>query len=59
MLAELKHQGLIRHLGVSNVSPGQLKEARKISDIVCVQNFFNIVQRDDDGLIEEPSPGRA
>src|SRR3984893_10088979 len=50
---ELKHQGLIRHLGVSNVSPGQLKEARKISEIVCVQNFYNIAHRDDDGLIEE------
>ena len=53
VLAELKHQGLIRHLGVSNVSPGQLSEARKISEIVCVQNFYNIAHRDDDGLIEE------
>ncbi len=53
VLAELKHQGLIRHLGVSNVSPGQLSEARKISEIVCVQNFYNIVHRDDDGLVEE------
>ena len=53
VLAELKHQGLIRHLGVSNVSPGQLSEAQKISEIVCVQNFYNIAHRDDDGLIEE------
>ena len=53
VLAELKHQGLIRHLGVSNVSPGQLSEAQKISEIVCVQNFYNIAQRDDDGFIEE------
>src|SRR5437879_2490644 len=41
-LAELKHRGLIRHLGVSNVSPGQLLEAQKISEVVCVQNFYNI-----------------
>jgi pyridoxine 4-dehydrogenase len=53
VLAELKHRGLIRHLGVSNVSPGQLSEARKISEIVCVQNFYNIAHRDDDALIEK------
>src|SRR6195256_1614848 len=53
VLAELKQQGLIRHLGVSNVSPRQLSEAQKISEIVCVQNFYNIAHRDDDGLIEE------
>jgi len=53
VLAELKHQGLIRHLGLSNVTPGQLAEARKISEIVCVQNFFNIVQRDDEGFVNE------
>jgi len=53
VLAELKHQGLIRHLGVSNITPGQLSEAQKISDIVCVQNFYNIAHRDDDGLIQE------
>ena len=53
VLAELKHRGLIRHLGVSNVSPQQLLEARKISEIVCVQNFYNIAHRDDDGFIGE------
>jgi aryl-alcohol dehydrogenase-like predicted oxidoreductase len=53
VLAELKHQGLIRHLGVSNVSPRQLSEAQKISEIVCVQNFYNIAHRDDDGFIGE------
>src|ERR1017187_535126 len=53
VLAELKHQGLIRHLGLSNVSAGQLSEAQKISEIVCVQNLYNIAHRDDDGLIEE------
>jgi pyridoxine 4-dehydrogenase len=55
VLAELKHQGLIRHLGVSNVSPAQLSEARKISEIVCVQNFYNIAHREDDGFIGELS----
>src|ERR1700758_1577913 len=44
-LAELKNQGLIRHLGVSNVSPAQLAEAQRISEIVCVQNFYNVAQR--------------
>src|ERR1039457_3935899 len=53
VLAELKHPGLIRHLGVSNVSPRQLLEAQKISEIVCVQNFYNIAHRDDDGFIGE------
>src|ERR1700691_990841 len=42
VLAELKHRGLIRHLGLSNVTPGQLAEAQKLSEIVCVQNFYNI-----------------
>ena len=53
VLAELKHRGLIRHLGVSNVTPRQLSEARKISDVVCVQNFYNIAHRDDDGFMGE------
>jgi pyridoxine 4-dehydrogenase len=53
VLAELKNQGLIRHLGLSNVTPGQLAEAQKISEIVCVQNFYNIAHRDDDGFIDE------
>ena len=48
VLAELKHQGLIRHLGVSNVSPKQFVEARAITEIVCVQNFYNVAQRHDD-----------
>src|SRR6202040_1977134 len=42
VLAELKRQGLIRHLGMSNVSPEQLAEAQKITEIVCVQNFYNV-----------------
>jgi pyridoxine 4-dehydrogenase len=52
-LAELKHQGLIRHLGLSNVSAEQLAEAQTITEIVCVQNFYNVAQRMDDGFIEE------
>jgi len=51
-LAELKRQGLIRNLGLSNVSPGQLAEALKITEIVCVQNFYNVVNRGDDSFID-------
>ena len=50
-LAELKSQGLIRHLGISNVTPEQLAEARQITEIVCVQNFYNLAHRNDDDLI--------
>jgi aryl-alcohol dehydrogenase-like predicted oxidoreductase len=53
VLAELKRQGLIRHLGVSNVHPGQLAEARKITEIVCVQNLYNVAHRNDDGFIAD------
>lgn len=53
VLAELKQQGLIRHLGLSNVTAAQLTEAQKISEIVCVQNFYNIAHREDDGFIGE------
>src|SRR5713101_1743667 len=53
VLAELKRQGLIRHVGVSNVSPDQLTEARNITEIVCVQNFYNVAHRNDDGLIDD------
>ena len=52
VLAELKSQGLIRHLGLSNVSPAQLEEAQKITDIVCIQNFYNVAHRDDDAFID-------
>ena len=52
-LTELKRQGLIRHIGLSNVSPKQLSEARSITEIVCVQNFYNVAQRKDDALIDE------
>lgn len=52
-LAELKRQGLIRHIGLSNVSTRQFAEAQKITDIVCVQNFYNIANRRDDGFIDD------
>ena len=52
-LAELKQQGLIRHLGLSNVSPKQLAEAQTIADIVCVQNLYNVAHRTDDSFIDQ------
>src|SRR3984893_8051250 len=53
VLAELKRQGLIRHLGLSNVSPQQFREAQKITEIVCVQNLYNVAHRKDDGFIKD------
>jgi pyridoxine 4-dehydrogenase len=53
VLAELKAQGLIRHLGLSNVSAKQLAEGQKITEIVCVQNLYNVAHRNDDGFIAE------
>jgi pyridoxine 4-dehydrogenase len=53
VLAELKRQGLIRHLGLSNVSPNQLAEAEAITEIVCVQNLYNLAHRHDDGFIAD------
>jgi pyridoxine 4-dehydrogenase len=52
-LAELQRQGLIRQLGLSNVTSGQLKQANSIAKVVCVQNHYNLVHRDDDALIYE------
>jgi aryl-alcohol dehydrogenase-like predicted oxidoreductase len=51
-LAELKQQGLIRHIGLSTVSPEQLAHARSITEIVCVQNFYNVAQRTDDDFVD-------
>ena len=51
-LAELQRQGLIRHLGLSNVSPQQFAEAQAIAPIVCVQNLYNVAHRIDDGFID-------
>ena len=53
VLAELQQQGLIRHIGLSNVTPAQVREARSVCEIVCVQNHYNLVHRDDDGLIDD------
>jgi pyridoxine 4-dehydrogenase len=53
VLADLKRQGLIRHLGLSNVSPQQLTEAQAITEIVCVQNLYNVAQRNDDAFIDD------
>jgi pyridoxine 4-dehydrogenase len=53
VLAELKRQGLIRHIGLSNVTANQVAEAQAITEIVCVQNFYNVAQRKDDALIED------
>lgn len=52
ILAELKKQGLIRHLGLSNITPKQLAEAQTITEIVCVQNHYNMVHREDDAFID-------
>jgi aryl-alcohol dehydrogenase-like predicted oxidoreductase len=51
-LAELQREGLIRHLGVSTVSAQQVAEAQSIAPVVCVQNFYNVANRDDDDLID-------
>jgi pyridoxine 4-dehydrogenase len=53
VLAELKRQGLIRHIGLSNITPKQLLEAQTITEVVCVQNFYNVVHRKDDELIDD------
>jgi len=53
VLAEIKRQGLIRHLGLSNVSPKQLAEAETIAEIVCIQNLYNIALRQDDSFVDD------
>ncbi|HYS63225.1 MAG TPA: aldo/keto reductase family oxidoreductase [Paraburkholderia sp.] len=52
-LAELQQRGLVRHIGLSNVTTAQIAEARGIAEIVCVQNHYNLVHREDDALIDE------
>jgi pyridoxine 4-dehydrogenase len=52
-LVELKREGLIRHIGVSNITPKQFAEAQSITEIVCVQNFYNVAHRKDDAFIDE------
>jgi aryl-alcohol dehydrogenase-like predicted oxidoreductase len=53
VLAELQRQGLVRHIGLSNVTRAQIAEGRRICEIACVQNFYNLAHRDDDALIDE------
>ncbi|MCZ8545188.1 aldo/keto reductase family oxidoreductase [Mesorhizobium qingshengii] len=53
VLAELQRQGLIRHIGLSNVTSAQIAEGRGITEIVCVQNQYNLAHRDDDALIDD------
>jgi pyridoxine 4-dehydrogenase len=53
VLAELKLQGRIRHIGLSNITSKQLVEARTITEIVCVQNFYNLAHRNDDAFIDD------
>jgi len=52
VLAELREQGLVRHIGLSNVTSKQVSDARRIVPIACVQNQYNLVHRDDDALID-------
>ncbi|WP_431712751.1 oxidoreductase [Serratia marcescens] len=53
VLVRLQQQGLIRHIGLSNVTPEQYLEAKSITDIVCVQNQYNLVSRADDAFIDD------
>jgi pyridoxine 4-dehydrogenase len=53
VLAELQRQGLVRHIGMSNVTPAQVAEGRRICEIVCVQNQYNLAHRADDALIDD------
>ena len=52
-LADLQRQGLIRHLGLSNVTAAQVTQAQRIANVVCVQNHYNLVHRDDDAFIDD------
>ncbi|NNC19358.1 aldo/keto reductase family oxidoreductase [Corallococcus exiguus] len=52
VLAELQRQGLVRHIGLSNVTARQVADGRRIADIVCVQNHYNLAHRHDDALID-------
>jgi len=52
-LVELKRGGIIRHIGLSNVTPTQLAEAQKLTKIVCIQNFYNVANRNDDAFIDD------
>ncbi len=58
VLADLQRQGLVRHIGLSNVTPAQIAAGRRICDIVCVQNRYNLAHRSDDGLIDRLADDR-
>jgi pyridoxine 4-dehydrogenase len=58
VLADLQRQGLVRHIGLSNVTPAQIEAGRRICDIVCVQNRYNLAHRSDDELIDELADDR-
>ena len=53
VLADLQRQGLVRHIGLSNVTSNQIEQGRRVCDIVCVQNLYNVAHREDDPLIDE------
>jgi aryl-alcohol dehydrogenase-like predicted oxidoreductase len=53
VLADLQRQGLVRHIGLSNVTKKQVADGRRICDIVCVQNYYNLAHRGDEGLIDD------
>jgi len=53
VLAELQRRGLVRHVGLSNVTPAQIAEARRICEIVCVQNQYNLAHRGDDAMVDD------
>jgi aryl-alcohol dehydrogenase-like predicted oxidoreductase len=53
VLAELRQQGLVRHLGLSNATPAQVAEAQAIAPVVCVQNFYNVARRQDDRFVDD------
>jgi pyridoxine 4-dehydrogenase len=52
-VAELQREGLVRHIGLSNVTSAQVTQARSIAEVVCVQNLYNVVHREDDALVDE------
>jgi pyridoxine 4-dehydrogenase len=53
VLADLQRKGLVRHIGLSNVTANQVADGRKICEIVCVQNYYNVAHRDDDAMIDD------
>ena len=53
VLADLQQKGLVKHIGLSNVTPKQIEDGRKIAEIVCVQNMYNLAHRSDDALIDQ------